>query len=448
MFILCNQQSICDQKYILFCFLIKSFLLNWIHTPWHFVNCAKVYLDHWKHPPPVLGDDHLVGEALELAPQAAVLQLDPGLLEAGVLGCGVGGGQAEAEVVRGHAAAAAGDTLHTGVSLHAPLSPLVPTCQLSRCHRWFRAEAAISAMSWEMFALGSPEINWGDSAAESAPRPALATRPQLRGSWPGAAALVAGSGYRAMVAAAAEAPEPEAGMGAGSGLAWPGRMWRWCWWRISSISGCTSPCGCQQSAGGTFTRLPITSEMPPPREREIRNTVCSGGTEPWQRLTQHTADTLSPSPQQTGRELGPCPEPSPQLRSPRLVSTWHPVPVTVVITSVVTRGRADLRPPSDLHCWHCLADHKTTDWLNQNCFTARNQNIYLGPGTDQKAIKNLNLRAGQSMWFGRSKGLNCIVQREKITYLRLILSSSGRWSKKVFILWQHFPRSWENIHWQ
>ena len=39
------------------------------------------------------------------------------------------------------------------------------------------------------------------------------------------------------------------------------------------------PC-CQQSAGGTFTRLPITSEMPPPREREIRNTVCSGGTEP------------------------------------------------------------------------------------------------------------------------------------------------------------------------
>ena len=84
----------------------------------------------------------------------------------------------------------------------------------------------------------------------------------------------------------------------------------------------------------------------------------------------------------------------------------------------------------------------------QNCFIARNQNIYLGPGTDQKAIKNLNLRAGQSMWFGRSKGLNCIVQREKITYLRLILSSSGRWSKKLFILWQHFPRSWENIHWQ
>ena len=96
-----------------------------IHTPF---NCAKVYLDHWEHPPPVLGDDHLVGEALELAPQAAVLQLHPGLLEAGVLGCGVGGGQAEAEVVRGHAAAAAaaGDALHTGVSLHAPLAPLAP----------------------------------------------------------------------------------------------------------------------------------------------------------------------------------------------------------------------------------------------------------------------------------------------------------------------------------
>ena len=101
-----------------------------IHTPWHFFNCAKVYLDHWKHPPPVLGDDHLVGEALELAPQAAVLQLHPGLVEAGVLGCGVGGGQAEAEVVRGHAAAAAaaaaGEALHTGVSLHAPLAPLAP----------------------------------------------------------------------------------------------------------------------------------------------------------------------------------------------------------------------------------------------------------------------------------------------------------------------------------
>ena len=448
MFILCNQQSICDQKYILFCFLIKSFLLNWIHTPWHFVNCAKVYLDHWKHPPSVLGDDHLVGEALELAPQAAVLQLDPGLLEAGVLGCGVGGGQAEAEVVRGHAAAAAAvDTLHTGVSLHAPLSPLVPTCQLSRCHRWFRAEAAISAMSWEMFALGSPEINWGDSAAESAPRPALATRPQLRGSWPGAAALVAGSGYRAMVAAAAEAPEPEAGMGTGSGLAWPGRMWRWCWWRISRISGRTSP---------LLSAVSRRNLYPTGHHQWDAAATGAGDKEHCLQWRHGAMTTANPTHRRYPITIttadragaGPCPEPSPQLRSPRLVSTWHPVPVTVVITSVVTRGRADLRPPSDLHCWHCLADHKTTDWLNQNCFTARNQNIYLGPGTDQKAIKNLNLRAGQSMWFGRSKGLNCIVQREKITYLRLILSSSGRWSKKVFILWQHFPRSWENIHWQ
>ena len=43
---------------------------------------------------------------------------------------------------------------------------------------------------------------------------------------------------------------------------WPrmaaGRMWRGCWWRISPISGAPLPV---LTAGGTFTRLSITSQM-------------------------------------------------------------------------------------------------------------------------------------------------------------------------------------------
>ena len=36
----------------------------------------KVYLDHWKHSPSILGDDHLIGEALELGPETRVLEGD------------------------------------------------------------------------------------------------------------------------------------------------------------------------------------------------------------------------------------------------------------------------------------------------------------------------------------------------------------------------------------
>ena len=37
---------------------------------------TNYYLDHRKHPPTVLSDDHLVGETLELVPQLGVLQVD------------------------------------------------------------------------------------------------------------------------------------------------------------------------------------------------------------------------------------------------------------------------------------------------------------------------------------------------------------------------------------
>ena len=36
---------------------------------------TNYYLDHRKHPPTILSDDHLVGETLELVPQLGVLQL-------------------------------------------------------------------------------------------------------------------------------------------------------------------------------------------------------------------------------------------------------------------------------------------------------------------------------------------------------------------------------------
>ena len=58
------------------------------------------HLDYRKHSPPILGDNHLVREALKFVPQRGVLQLhrgSPGLEP------GVGGGaglQAVEEVVR------------------------------------------------------------------------------------------------------------------------------------------------------------------------------------------------------------------------------------------------------------------------------------------------------------------------------------------------------------
>ena len=45
----------------------------------------KPYLNHWKHSPAILGHDHLIGEALELGPEARVLQSDLG----SSLGCEV-----------------------------------------------------------------------------------------------------------------------------------------------------------------------------------------------------------------------------------------------------------------------------------------------------------------------------------------------------------------------
>ena len=43
------------------------------------IIASPSYLDHWKHPPSILCDDHLVGEAPELVPKPRVLQLHPGL---------------------------------------------------------------------------------------------------------------------------------------------------------------------------------------------------------------------------------------------------------------------------------------------------------------------------------------------------------------------------------
>ena len=80
-----------------------------------------------------------------------------------------------------------------------------------------------------------------------------------------------------VAAAAAETPEPESGMGTGSGLGWQRADVARMLVADQPDLRCTSPCAV---SGRNLYKTAITSQMPPPREREIRNIVCSGGTEP------------------------------------------------------------------------------------------------------------------------------------------------------------------------